>query len=63
HGEMEKFSVLPLPEQEQWRHLGRWQLRSLDAGEESKAALAVEENAENIFVERWGFADVGWETF
>ena len=62
HGEMEKFSVLPLPEQEQWRNLGRWQLRCLGAGEDTKAALVVEGNAENISVERRDMVDAGWET-
>ncbi|MFH1159184.1 MAG: 4'-phosphopantetheinyl transferase superfamily protein [Pseudomonadota bacterium] len=63
HGAMEKFSVLPLPEREEWTHVGRWQLKSLDVDADTRAALAVEWASENIAVERRGIADAGWGVF
>jgi len=62
HGAMEKFSVLPLPEMEQWMSVGRWQLRSLDVDTDTKAAIVVEGKAENIDVKRLSIADAGLET-
>jgi len=62
HGAMENFSVLPLPERKQWISVDRWQLRSLDVDTDTKAALAVEGDAGNIAVKRFGIADAGWGT-